>query len=123
RCQMTANRANAPLSGDGAPWFKFWAVRWYNSETVQKMTDAERGIFIQILVGCWIFGELPRDPWRLSKQLHTRYETTTKWLQKYGGHGSRVVVDGQSGSSYLVVPKLDELQVLMEKSSADVIRR
>jgi hypothetical protein len=108
----TANESHA---GEGLPWFKFWAARWLNSETVQKMSDTHRGIFIQILSGCWVYGELTRDPWRLSRQLLTNYRTTALWLQKY----SDLLVDGQSGSSYFTVPKLDELQVLKGKSTPD----
>jgi hypothetical protein len=108
-----------PHAGDGAPWFAFWAVRWINSPDVQNMNDSERGIYIQILTHCWVFGELTRDPWKLSEQLHTRYASTTQWLRKY----ATLVVDGQSGSSHFAVPKLDELQDLLEKSSADAIRR
>lgn len=103
-------------SGEGLPWFKFWAARWLNSETVQKMSATHRGTFIQILCGCWVYGELTRDPWRLSRQLLTNYRTTALWLQKY----SHLLVDGQSGSSYLTVPKLDELQLIKGKSTPDV---
>lgn len=110
-------RQDIPLSGSGSPWFKFWAVRWFNSETITKMSCSERGFFIQLIAACWIFGEVTRDPWRLSQLLHVRYETTTKWLHKW----SHLVVDGESGCSYLVVPKLDELQVLMRKSGADMV--
>ena len=65
------------------PWFKFWATRWLGSATVSGMTLAEQGIYVRILSAQHIYGALPRDAWKLSKQLGIRYEAATRWLRKY----------------------------------------
>jgi hypothetical protein len=97
------------------PWFKFWANRWLGSETVSGMSLAEQGLFVRILCALRVYGPLPRDPWKLSKVLGVRYEATTRWLHKY----SAVTADSEQSSSKFVVPKLEELQVTLKKSTPD----
>ena len=97
------------------PWFKFWSARWLGSATVRGMTLAEQGIFVRILCAQHIYRALPRDPWRLSKLLGIRYEAATRWLQKY----SALVTDSKQSSGEFVVPKMQELQVTLKKSTPD----
>lgn len=97
------------------PWFKFWANRWLGSETVSGMSLAEQGLFVRILCAQRVYGPLPRDPWKLSKMLGTRVETTTRWLQKY----SDLIADAEQTSSKFVVPKMEELQSTLKKSTPD----
>jgi hypothetical protein len=47
------------------------------------MNMAQRGIFVEILLQQWIFGDVPRDPWKLSQDIKADYRTTVKFLQKY----------------------------------------
>lgn len=97
------------------PWFKFWANRWLGSETVSGMTLAEQGLYVRILCAQQVYGLLPRDPWKLSKLLGIRYEATTRWLQKY----SALTADAEHTSSKFVVPKMQELQSTLKKSTPD----
>jgi hypothetical protein len=97
------------------PWVKFWANRWLGSETVSGMSLAEQGLFVRILCAQRVYGPLPRDPWKLSKMLGTRHETTTRWLQKY----SSLTADSEQTSSKFVVPKMEELQSTLKKSTPD----
>lgn len=97
------------------PWFKFWANRWLGSETVSGMTLAEQGVFLRILCAQHVYGPLPKDLWKLSKLLGIRYETTTRWLQRY----SALTADAEHASSKFVVPKMEELQSTLKKSTPD----
>ena len=97
------------------PWFKFWANRWLGSETVSGMSLAEQGLFVRILCAQRVYGPLPRDAWKLSKMLGIRYEATTRWLRKY----SALTADSEQSSSKFVVPKMEELQSILKKSTPD----
>lgn len=108
------------------PWYKFWANRWISSPTVNGMTLNQQAIFVRILCGIHMFGKLPRDPWRLHKLIGTPYKATALWMQSY----FHLTVDVQSNNSeseaevkskctQFTVPKMEELQELSKKSSAD----
>jgi hypothetical protein len=97
------------------PWFKFWANRWLGSETVSGMSLAEQGLFVRILCAQRVYGPLPRDAWKLSKMLGIRYEATTRWLHKY----SVLTADAEQSSTKFVVPKMEELQSILKKSTPD----
>ena len=97
------------------PWFKFWANRWLGSETVSGMSLAEQGLFVRILCAQRVYGPLPRDPWKLAKLLGVRYEATTRWLQRH----SALTADAEQTSSKFVVPKMEELQSTLKKSTPD----
>lgn len=56
---------------------------WESDPDMQQMSVAEEGFFFRFLRKQWVLGELPADPWRLSRLLNTKYETTKKWLQKW----------------------------------------
>jgi hypothetical protein len=109
-----ANNGNKPTEFP-LPWFKLWASRWLGSATVSGMTLAEQGMYVRILCAQHMYGALPRDAWKLSKLLGTRYETTTGWLQKY----SALTADAEHSSSEFVVPKMAKLQVTLRKSTPD----
>ena len=70
---------------------------------------------MRILCALRVYGALPRDPWKLSKVLGVRYEATTRWLRKY----SALTADAEQTSSKFVVPKMQELQVTLKKSTPD----
>lgn len=108
------------------PWFKFWANRWMSSPTVNAMTMHQQAIFVRILCGLHMHGKLPRDPWQLHKLIGTPYKSTELWMQSY----SHLTVDVQSNDcesearvkskcAQFTVPKMEELQELSKKSSAD----
>jgi hypothetical protein len=56
---------------------------WLSDPDVRSMTMAQRGIFLEILLQQWVFGDVPRDPWKLSKDIKADYRTTVKFLQTY----------------------------------------
>jgi hypothetical protein len=108
------------------PWFKFFATRWMSSPTVNGMTLNQQAIYVRILCGIHMFGKLPRDPWQLHKLIGTPYKSTELWMRSY----SHLTVDVQSNDSeteaevkskrtQFTVPKMEELQELSKKSSAD----
>lgn len=73
---------------------------------------AERGFYISLMCLCWQYQSFPSDPWQLSKLLHTRYETTTRWLQKW----SHLVATLESDCSRCVVPQVQVCSELLEKN-------
>ncbi len=108
------------------PWFKFWANRWMSSTTVNGMTLNQQAIYVRILCGIHMYGKLPRDPWQLSKLIGTPYKSTALWMQSYShltvdeqSNDSENAEDGKSNGTYFTVPKMEELQELSRKSSAD----
>ena len=112
---MTTENKGKNQAEYSLPWFKFWATRWLGSATVSGMTLAEQAVYIRILCAQHIYGALPRDPWKLSKLLGIRYEAATGWLRKY----SALTADAEQTSSKFVVPKMQELQVTLKKSTPD----
>lgn len=50
-----------------SPWFRFFASDWLGSPSVQMMSPAERGIYIQLLAAQWEFGPLPNDQRKLAR--------------------------------------------------------
>ena len=108
------------------PWFKFWGNRWMSSSTVNRMTLTQQAIYVRILCGIHMFGKLPRDPWDLHKIIGTPYKSTELWMRSYShltvdaqSSDSEHAVNGKSNGSYFTVPKMEELQELSRKSSAD----
>src|SRR5262249_55833203 len=47
---------------DPGEFFFFYFERWRGSRQVQRMTFAERGVFLEMLIEQWIRGDLPDDP-------------------------------------------------------------
>jgi hypothetical protein len=72
-------------AGDGAPWFKFHAVRWLSSPDVRRMTPTQRGFFIDTLAAFWVYGEVPIDPSELHRFIHASGDRRTlgDWLAKF----------------------------------------
>jgi hypothetical protein len=97
------------------PWFKFWPHRWIGSATVQRMSMSARGLYITMMAYQWVLGSLPRDPWQLGKLLGVDCRTTVRWLELY----SDLTVNVQSSSSHFTLPKLEELAVLLRKSTPE----
>ena len=93
-------------------WFPFISKSWLDSQTVQLMTSAERGVYIQLLAGYHHYGYLPKNVWDLCKLLHIHYETATHFLRKY----SRFTTDSLQDCSKFVVPILDEMRKKVIKS-------
>lgn len=108
------------------PWFKFYANRWMSSPTINGMTLTQQAIYVRILCGIHMYGKLPRDPWQLAKLIATNYKSTALWMQSYShliadaqSNSSENAADGKSNGTYFTVPKMEELQELSRKSSAD----
>jgi hypothetical protein len=108
------------------PWFKFWGNRWMSSSNVNGMTLTQQAIYVRVLCGIHMYGKLPRDPWQLSKLIGTPYKSTALWMQSYShltvdaqSNDSENAEDGKSDGTYFTVPKMEELQELSRKSSAD----
>lgn len=57
-----------------APYFKFWAKDWRSSESIQLMSLAERGAFLELLAVAWLSSEepctIPSDDTQLAMLLH-----------------------------------------------------
>ena len=101
------------INPENKPWIPIDVRKWLNSEDVTSMSDSERGIYSQIVFSLWLHGSLPVDPWKLSKLLQTRYESTTRWLQKY----AHLVVVLESDGSRFVVPKVQKITEILVKSA------
>ena len=108
------------------PWFKFWGKRWMSSFTVNGMTLNQQAIYVRILCGIHMYGKLPRDPWQLHKLIGTPYKATVLWMQSYSHltvdvqpNTSESAAEVKSNCTYFTVPKMEELQELSRKSSAD----
>jgi hypothetical protein len=108
------------------PWFKFWANRWMSSPTVNGMTLNQQAIYVRILCGIHMYGKLPREPWQLHKLIGTPYKATKLWMESYShltvdvqSNDSESEVEVKSNSIQFTVPKMEELQELSKKSSAD----
>lgn len=108
------------------PWFKFWANRWMSSPTVSGMTLNQQAIFVRILCGIHMYGKLPRNPWQLHKLIGTPYKATALWMQSYfhltvdvQSKCSESEVEVKSKCTQFTVPKMEKLQELSKKSSAD----
>lgn len=56
---------------------------WDSDPDVLSMTTVEEGLYFKLLKKQWVLGELPADPWKLSKLLGIQYRTTKHWLSKY----------------------------------------
>jgi len=56
---------------------------WLSDPDVRSMNMAQRGIFLEILLQQWVFGDVPRDPWKLSQDIKADHRTTVKFLQTY----------------------------------------
>jgi hypothetical protein len=65
------------------PYMPIVCCEWKGNRDIQRMTVAEEGFFVRFLLKQWELGDLPADPWLLSRLLNTNYRTTDKWLQKY----------------------------------------
>lgn len=79
---------------------------WKSSPDIQSMTMAQRGIYHEILIDCWVYGNVPRDPWQLHKLIGADYKSTVRLLEQYSHllvcckcGGSWTPVDCQCGDS------------------------
>src|SRR5437588_9249848 len=97
-----------------------------SSTTVNGMTLNQQAIYVRILCGIHMYGKLPRDPWHLHKLIGTPFRTTKLWMQSYShltvdvqSNDSESEVEVKSNCTYFTVPKMEELQELSKKSSAD----
>jgi hypothetical protein len=78
------------------PYLPFIWQDWMSSPTVRSMTMTQRGIFLEILLYQWVYGSVPRDPWKLAKAIGADYETTLRLLVKY----SEILVCCECGKSW-----------------------
>jgi hypothetical protein len=69
---------------------------WQSSPSVRSMTMTQQGIFLNILLHQWVYGSVPRDPWKLAKAIGADYETTLRLLVKY----SEILVCCECGTSW-----------------------
>jgi hypothetical protein len=67
---------------NGYPWFAFDVRRWLNSDSVTRMNDSQRGVYVQILATLWLNNTpLPCDPWMLSRKIGCRFENAKKFMK------------------------------------------
>jgi hypothetical protein len=69
---------------------------WMSSPTIRSMSMTQQGIFLNILLHQWVYGSVPRDPWKLAKAIGADYETTLRLLVKY----SEILVCCECGTSW-----------------------
>lgn len=69
---------------------------WLSSPSVRSMTLVQRGIYVEILIRQWVLGSLPRDAWKLAKDIQADYKTTVRFLSTY----SHLLVCCQCGASW-----------------------
>ena len=72
---------------------------WCSSPTVRRMTMAQRGIYVEILIEQWVYGDFPRSAWELSRRIGSDFKTTVRLLEKY----SELAVCCQCGASWTPV--------------------
>jgi hypothetical protein len=68
----------------GFSWFAFDAIAWLTSLTVQRMSAAERGVYITLLATQWHDNYLPSTEQLLSKRTGFEVRLLHRWL---GNHG------------------------------------
>jgi hypothetical protein len=47
------------------------------------MTMTQQGIYLNILIYQWVYGDFPRNAWELSRTLNSSYDTTLRLLSDY----------------------------------------
>jgi hypothetical protein len=72
---------------------------WESSPDIRSMSMTQRGIYLSILIKCWIFGDVPRDPWQLHKLIGADYKSTVRLLEQY----SHLLVCCECGASWTPV--------------------
>jgi hypothetical protein len=114
------------MASGSKQWFKFYSARWLSSATIQQMSAAERGVFINLIVAYDLFGPLPKDHEKLGKLVQTDARTVKKWLEKWRKlvedmpqARDNEAADSPHVCDKFVVRKFDVLQDLMQKTSAD----
>lgn len=48
--------------GSKLPFFKFWALDWKADQKISLLSQENRGVFLTLLIECWIEGSIPSDP-------------------------------------------------------------
>jgi hypothetical protein len=56
---------------------------WDSDPDTSSMTDTQTGVFFKMLKKQWVIGRLPRDAWKLSREIKSSYETTLRFLRAY----------------------------------------
>src|SRR5580700_7260139 len=56
---------------------------WQSSPSVRSMTMTQQGIYLNILIHQWVYGDFPRNAWELSRTLNSSYDTTLRLLSDY----------------------------------------
>jgi hypothetical protein len=69
---------------------------WMSSPTIRSMSMTQQGIFLNILLHQWVYGSVPRDPWKLAKAIGADYKSTVRLLEK----SSTQLVCSQCGASW-----------------------
>lgn len=54
RAVKKRSRLDVPL-----PWFRFYPSHWQGSRKVQRMTYAQRGLYMELLCECWARIDIP----------------------------------------------------------------
>jgi hypothetical protein len=66
------------------PWYKWYPYDAARDDVWSRMTFSERGVYKTLLDHQWIYGDISLDPYRLSQEIHGKFETVRNWLNKYG---------------------------------------
>jgi hypothetical protein len=58
---------------------------WRSSADIASMTPTQRSLYLDILIEQWIYGDVPRDPYKLHKKINPTgdYRTTVRFLSAY----------------------------------------
>ena len=66
----------------GAPWFKLYAKDYLGDPDVRRLTDADRGILVDLWAIQTQLGGIPKDPETLGKLLHKRPDHALRALSR-----------------------------------------
>jgi hypothetical protein len=83
-------------------WFPFDVVAWLTSETVRAMTNAARGVYIDLLGRQWRDGSVPSDTSKLARLCN---ETADSFAQIWEEVGPNFV---ESAPGRLINPRLEQ---------------
>jgi hypothetical protein len=56
---------------------------WISSPDIRSMSHTQWGIYLHILLHQWVYGNIPRGAWDISKAIGADYKVTRNFLRKY----------------------------------------
>jgi hypothetical protein len=78
------NKKQRLSENTGFSWFAFDCIDWLTSMDVQRMTAAERGVYITLLAIQWVDTHLPNDVHLLAKRTGFDRRLLDRWFANHG---------------------------------------